>query len=369
MAKKAKAPSSEQTSALYLPAGLTLAAAWAWRLGVLGAAVYVCFRAAVFFAPVLVPFLIAMLLSALLAPLVKLLVRWHLPRGVAVAIALLLATGVLAGLFSLIGARVVDEFDELVASSRTGLTQLSQSIADSRFAPWWSEVEKVLFHNPAFSAQDQRNVLDTALQVTGTAGQVLTGTFLALFCSIFMLHDGRKMWLWALRFMPSDGRAVVDSAGQKGWQTLTSFVQATVVVAFVDAVGIGLGALVLNVPLVVPIMVIVFLGAFVPMLGAVVTGAVAVLVAFVAQGPIVALIMLAVVIVVQQLESHVLQPLLLGRAVAVHPVAVVMAIGAGLIMGGIVGALFAVPTVAIANTMITSLVDDIQQHASEPQES
>jgi predicted PurR-regulated permease PerM len=147
----------------------------------------------------------------------------------------------------------------------------------------------------------------------------------------------------------------VDSSGQVAWATLKSFVRATVLVAFVDAVGIALVAVILSVPLALPIGVIVFLGAFVPIVGAAVSGSVAVLVALVAHGPFVALLMLGGVLLVQQLESHVLQPFLLGRAVAVHPLAVILAIAAGVLVAGIVGALLAVPIVASLNAVVHHL--------------
>lgn len=139
--------------------------------------------------------------------------------------------------------------------------------------------------------------------------------------------------------------------------TLSHYVRSTVVVAAVDGIGVGVGAAVLSVPLALPLGVLVFLGAFIPLVGAVLTGVVAILVALVAQGPVTALLMLGVVILVQQIETHVLQPFLLGRSVDVHPLAVILAIATGVALAGILGALFAVPVVAVANTMITALAN------------
>jgi predicted PurR-regulated permease PerM len=184
---------------------------------------------------------------------------------------------------------------------------------------------------------------------------VLAGVFIALFSTYFFLAQGRAIWVWLVRLLPRAAHHRLDVAAQRGWVTLTSFVRATVVVALTDAVGISLGAAVLGVPLVVPLGVLVFLGAFVPVVGALVSGSVAVLIALVAVGPVKALLMLAVVIGVQQLESHVLQPFLLGRAVSVHPLAVILGIAAGALVAGILGALFAVPLIAMGNTMVLSL--------------
>src|SRR3712207_780267 len=161
---------------------------------------------------------------------------------------------------------------------------------------------------------------------------------------------------WSSDVCSSDlARAYVDEAARRSWRTLISYVRATVVVALVDAIGIGIGLAILGTPLVIPLAALVFLGAFIPIIGSFLAGTVAILVALVSQGPIQALIALGIVVGVMQLEGHVLQPLLLGRAVRVHPLAVVLAIAAGLIIAGIFGALIAVPLVACANVAGTYL--------------
>ena len=197
---------------------------------------------------------------------------------------------------------------------------------------------------------DNEDVLASgALTTAVTVGEVATGILLALFTLFFFLKDGRSIWLWLVGLFPRDSRAFVDEAARRSWRTLISYVRATAAVAMVDAIGIGTGLAVLGVPLVIPLAALVFLGAFIPIIGSFLAGTVAVLVALVSQGPVTALIALAIVVAVMQLEGHVLQPLLLGRAVRVHPLAVVLAIAAGLLVAGIFGALIAVPTVACAN--------------------
>src|SRR5947199_9324337 len=175
---------------------------------------------------------------------------------------------------------------------------------------------------------------------------MLTPFLLVLFSLIFFLHGGSEIWTFLLNGVPHRARSRVDGAGRRGLAALVHYVRATAIVAAVDAVVIGMALGILRVPLAIPLATLVFLGAFIPIIGAVATGAAAVLVALVAQGPVTALIVLAVIIGVMQLESHVLQPLLLGRAVALHPLAVVLAIGTGLFVWGIAGALFAVPLLA-----------------------
>ena len=169
--------------------------------------------------------------------------------------------------------------------------------------------------------------------------------------------DGRGIWHWLVKLFPVKARAALIGAGEAGWITLTTFVKVQIFVAFVDAVGIGLGAFILGLftggfPLVIPIAIAVFLGSFIPVVGAVATGVIAVFIALVYLGPVPALIMIGIVILVQQLEGHVLQPFVMGNAVKVHPLAVVLAVATGGLIGGIPGALFAVPLVATLNVMV-----------------
>jgi predicted PurR-regulated permease PerM len=195
------------------------------------------------------------------------------------------------------------------------------------------------------------HLLTGALGVASTAVDVASGLFIALFSTFFFLSSGARIWDFFVRLFPRGARPRVGGAAVRAWATLTAYVRATVIVAAVDAVGIGVAAAILGVPLAVPIGVLVVLGAFVPIVGAFVTGVVAVLVALVSKGVVIAVVMLAAVILVQQIEAHVLQPFLLGRAVEVHPLAVILGIGAGVLVAGIVGALFAVPLVAVGHVV------------------
>jgi predicted PurR-regulated permease PerM len=212
---------------------------------------------------------------------------------------------------------------------------------------------------------NQSAITSGAITTAATIGEVLTGLLLTLFILIFFLYDGRGIWAFLVRGVPERVRDRVDVAGRRGFGALVSFVRATAAVALVDAVGIGIGLWILGVPLVIPLAALVFLGAFIPIVGAVLAGTVAVLIALVAKGFIAALLVLAIVIAVMQLEGHVLQPWLLGRAVRLHPLAVVLAIAAGLIASGIAGALMAVPLLAVLNAGIRSLLHD---RSTEPEE-
>jgi putative heme transporter len=180
--------------------------------------------------------------------------------------------------------------------------------------------------------------------------------FLVLFATFFFLRDGARIWRYLVGLLPAAAREPMARAGEQSWLTLVAYVKATVLVAFIDASGIGLALLILRVPFALPLAALVFLSSFIPIIGATLSGVVAVLVALVTRGPLIALAVLIAVVLVQQLEGHVLQPLIMGRAVAIHPLAVIVAIATGVVLAGIIGALVAVPIVAVLNTAIRHLI-------------
>ena len=198
---------------------------------------------------------------------------------------------------------------------------------------------------------------NTAASAGPTATHIVAGFFIAMFSLYFFLYDGRVIWGWMVRLFPRAAREKVHSSGLIAWTQLSAFTRATLVVAAVDAAGIGIGAAILGVPFASGIALLVFFGAFIPVVGAAISGTVAVLLALVALGPVQALIMLGIVIGVQQIESHLLQPLLVGRVMRIHPLAVILAIAAGIILAGIIGGLIAVPTVAVLNAVSHHLLD------------
>jgi putative heme transporter len=277
------------------------------------------------------------------------------PRSLAALLTILFSLLVISALISLISQQIATGFPTLQADATKGLDEMQEwlrtgplHISGDQLNDWIDQART--------SAQDNSDTLVSgALKFTSTAGHVLAGFFLVLFSSYFFLSGGDRIWAWLVRLFPREARTRVDGAGLRAWATITSFVRATLLVAFVDGAGVGIGAAIIGVPLAIPLGILVFLGAFVPIVGALVSGCVAVLVAFVAVGTVKALIMLAVVVAVQQVESHVLQPFLLGRAVSVHPLAVIIAIAAGVLLAGIVGALFAVPFVAVLNVVVSYL--------------
>ncbi|MGB0963072.1 MAG: AI-2E family transporter, partial [Mycobacterium sp.] len=196
------------------------------------------------------------------------------------------------------------------------------------------------------------------LSTAGTVTEIVTGALLVLFTLIFLLQGGRNIFSFVTQIFPVTVRDRVRDAGRAGFRSLIGYVRATFLVAFVDAVGIGVGLAIMGVPLALPLASLVFMGAFVPLVGAVVAGFVAVVVALLAKGWIYGLIALGLIIAVQQLEGHVLQPLVMGRAVSIHPLAIVLAIAGGAVLAGIPGALLAVPALAFLNSAMRVLLAD-----------
>jgi predicted PurR-regulated permease PerM len=349
-----RSPGDPRSAETAVPNGLRIAAAWSWRLIVVLVGLYALLYAMAYIAVVVVPVIVALLLAALLQPGAAGLVRRGWRPSLAAFAMLLVGLGVVAGIITLVVQQLAAGFTDLAEQVSEGIGQVEDFVVRT-FPITQNQLENAVDTLQDTLVANQDTLASGALTTAATVGEVFTGIVLALFTLFFFLKDGRSIWLWLVGLFPADSRAYVDEAARRSWRTLISYVRATVVVALVDAIGIGIGLAILRVDLVIPLAALVFLGAFIPIIGSFLAGSVAVLVALVTQGPITALIALGIVVGVMQLEGHVLQPLLLGRAVRVHPLAVVLAIAAGLLIAGIFGALIAVPTVACANVAGTYL--------------
>ena len=331
-----------------------VASEWTWRLLVIAVGVLALCRLLAEFSEILIPVLVSLLLAALLHPVVERLARF-LPHALAAITTLLLAILLVVGLFALVGQQAVSGFADLRDQALDGIAQVQNWLSTGPLHLSTTALSEYVDKARTTVEENRSTIVSGALGVASTVTHLAEGFFITLFATFFFLSSGQRIWAWLLRILPSAAQHPLDEAGRSGWVTLSHYVRATLIVAVVDGVGVGVGAALLGVPLAVPLGVVVFLGAFIPVVGALLSGVVAILVALVAEGPVIALAMLGVVLLVQQVEAHGLQPFLLGRAVAVHPLAVILAIATGAVIAGVVGALFAVPIVAVANTMITSL--------------
>jgi putative heme transporter len=353
-----------------VPWGVDLAAAWAWRFLVIVAAGYVVFRALGFFAVIALPLAVALLIAALVSPVVRGMNRVGVPHRLAAGFVVIGGIAFVALLLTFAGQQVAQGASDLADQVVEGLDEVRNWLQTGPLNATDSQINDVIQSTQdAITQQTQDGEALSQVTEFGTAiGHVVAGFFIVLFATFFFLADGERIWAWLVRLAPRAAREHVDGSGRVAWVSLTQFVRATVIVAATDALGIMIVAAVLGVPFVAAIGVLVFLGAFVPMIGATIAGIVAILVALVAQGPITALLMLGGVIAVQQLEGHVLQPFLMGRFVSLHPLGVIVAIGCGVLVAGIAGALVAVPLAAAGNAVVQHLSSDTDIGEEEPEE-
>ncbi len=340
-----------------VPVAMRIAGAWSWRILVIAGVFALLVFLVIQLKLIVVPFLVAILLAALLVPFVQFLQRHRWPKWLAVALAEVGLIAIVSGLVYVIVTQVMRGFPDIRDRSITFFDGFKEMLLHSPLHLTEAQINGYLADVWESVQHDTNLLVSGALSAGSSFGHVLAGILLVLFATLFFLIDGRRIWEWTVRIFPRRARPAVHGAGLAGWSTLTQFVKVQIFVAFIDAVGIGLGAWILGLffggfPLVLPIAIAVFLGSFIPVVGAVLTGALAIFVALVYLGPWPAVFMLAIVLLVQQIEGHVLQPFIMGNAVKVHPLAVVFAVAAGGFLAGIAGALFAVPVIATLNVVI-----------------
>ncbi|MGV0605855.1 AI-2E family transporter [Mycolicibacterium sp. XJ1904] len=346
-------------------------AAWSWRLLVILAAVVALLWVFKRLEIIVVPVALATILAALLMPAVDFLDRRGAPRAGAVALMLLSGFAVVGGIMSFVVTQFIEGAPELTQQVSRSIDGMRNWLIDGPLHLSRDQIDNA--GNAAIEAlqDNQERVTTGALSTAGTVTEIVTGAVLVLFTLIFLLQGGRNIFAFITQIFPIHVRDRVREAGKAGFHSLIGYVRATFLVALVDAVGIGTGLAIMGVPLALPLASLVFLGAFIPLVGAVIAGALAVVVALIAKGFIYALITLGLVIAVQQLEGHVLQPLVMGRAVSIHPLAIVLVIAGGGVLAGIVGALLAVPVLAFLNSavrVLTARDPDAETEALEADE-
>jgi predicted PurR-regulated permease PerM len=331
------------------------AAAWSWRLLVILAAILALLWLIQRLQVIVVPIALAVMVTALMVPAVDWLDRRGMARGGAVAIVLLGGFAVFGGILTFVVSQFISGLPDLVTQVTRSIDNATQWLIEGPAHLSREQIDKA--GDTAVKAlQDNQEKLTTgALSTAATLTEIITGLLLMFFTLIFLLYGGRNIYAYLTTIVPPRARERVRDAGRAGFHSLIGYVRATFLVALVDAVGIGTGLAIMGVPLALPLASLVFLGAFIPLVGAVVTGFLAVVIALLAKGVIYALITLGLIIAVLQLEAHVLQPLVMGRAVSIHPLAIVLAISTGAVLAGIIGALLAVPVLAFLNSAIRVL--------------
>ncbi|NMR19836.1 AI-2E family transporter [Cellulomonas fimi] len=349
-------PPGSRGAADAVPRSIQVWSAWSWRVVAIVAATAVLFYLLAYFKVLVVAVAVALLLTVLLTPFTRWLERvLRFRRGAAAATSVVGLLVLVSGLIALAGNSIVNGFGALADQAFQGLDTLLTWLSTGPLSLSADQIQQYRDQLTSSISDNASTVLAGALSATTTIGHVLAGALITLFCTLFFLLDGGRIWAWVVGLLPVGSRERTHQAARRGLVTLGGYTRTQILVALVDAIGIGLGAAILRVPLALPLAVLVFLGSFIPIVGALVSGSVAVLVALVAHGPVIALVMLAVVLLVQQIEGHVLQPLLMGHAVSLHPVAVVLVVAAGSLTAGIAGALFAVPLAAVVNTVVLYL--------------
>ena len=339
----------------YVPLSLRITASYAWRMLFIAAVIAVFIWLVITLKLLVIPFMVAILVAALLWPGMELLLRRNVPKWLSIVITLLGTFAIVTGLIWLVVWQVRDQLGDVQAKTRESIGDLQEFLISGPLQLTEAQIEEYLQRGLKL-LQDQADfIINAASAVGGTAAHIATGAVLAVFILICLLADGGGIWRWTLRLFPRVARPATDAAARNGWATVVNYARTQILVAAIDGFGIGLGAALLGVPLAIPIGVLVFLGAFVPIVGAVVTGAVAVVIALIYNGPIIAIAMLGVVLAVQQIEGHILQPILMGSAVKVHPLAVVLVVAGGTMIAGIPGALFAVPLAAFINVFALTI--------------
>jgi predicted PurR-regulated permease PerM len=329
-----------------VPRWLQTLAGWAWRLLVVGLLIYVLARIASALRIVVLPCVVALLLTALLQPMCAWLRRRRLPNMLATWCSLVAALAVLVGLGTLIGVRTSAEYPTLLKELTHTGHQLQNWLAGSPF-----HVKQARLHQLLSSAENEISAHKSLVAGTVLTGgkyvtEILAGTVLTLFVGFFLIKDGERIWAWLTGFLAADKSDRVNRAGQAAWQVLVHYVRGTVLIAATHAVVIGVTLWILGVPLVVPLAALVFLAAFVPLIGILFAGVLCIAVTLGTKGLIAAVILLAVFLVEDQLDGHLLQPQIVGRIIRLHPLAVILVLAVGGILAGIPGAVVAVPTAA-----------------------
>jgi predicted PurR-regulated permease PerM len=345
-----------------VPGWLQTGAAWSWRLLLLAAALYLIARVIGVLYIVVVPCTAALLLTALLQPLTARLRRAGLPGLAATWGTLLIAALVLGGIVLLVTNRVSADYPTLVNETRHTTTQVESWLSGPPFHIKSSNVQNALNNIPGYLSKHKALVEGTVVTGGKIAAEFFGGLVLMLFVMFFLIKDGDRIWAWLIGALRPETAERVNRAGHAAWLAVVYYMRGTVVVAAIHAVVIGVTLFIMGAPLVIPLAVLVFLAAFVPLVGLLVAGTLAILVTLAAKGWVAAVILLGVLIIEDQLEGHLLQPQVVGRVIRLHPLAIILSLAVGGVLAGVAGAVVAVPIVAV----ITRAVPELRRRDPAP---
>ncbi|MBL7495415.1 AI-2E family transporter [Frankia sp. CN7] len=348
-AAKADGGSARERAERSVPLALRISAGWSWRLLVTAAAVYVVVVAIGRIRSVVIPVLAGLLISALIVPIAQRLQRMGVPRLASAFIALLAFFIFVGGAAVGVGFNAANELPKVTEQVSQGIDKVRDYLATGPLHLSDRQIDDLVDSVQHSLTENRGRVLSGVITTASVLFEVIAGILVTLFATFFFIYDGAGIWNWIVTRFPPGAEERVRGAGREAWATLTGYIRGTVFVAIVDALGISIGLIAVGTPLVAPLALLTFFGGFIPIVGATLAGAAAVLVTLVAKGVVPAVIVLGVVLAVQQIEGHLLQPLVMRRAVNLHPLAIVIALSAGGVLAGIPGAIAAVPTVAIIN--------------------
>jgi predicted PurR-regulated permease PerM len=354
---RADVPDRRESTAEHnrVPGWLQTGAAWSWRLLLLAAALYLIARVIGVLYIVVVPCTAALLLTALLQPLTARLRRAGLPGLAATWGTLLIAALVLGGIVLLVTNRVSADYPTLVDETRHTTTQVESWLSGPPFHIKSSNVQNALNNIPGYLSKHKALVEGTVVTGGKIAAEFFGGLVLMLFVMFFLIKDGERIWAWLIGALRTDTAERVNRAGHAAWLAVVYYMRGTVAVAAIHAVVIGVTLFIMGAPLVIPLAVLVFLAAFVPLIGLLVAGTLAILVTLAAKGWVAAVILLGVLIIEDQLEGHLLQPQVVGRVIRLHPLAIILSLAVGGVLAGIAGAVVAVPIVAVITRAVPEL--------------
>ncbi|HEX2904580.1 MAG TPA: AI-2E family transporter [Jatrophihabitans sp.] len=334
---------------------LRATAEWCWRILIVVATLYLVGKAYQKVHLVVFSFVVGLLIAAVLRPVFRRLVAWRFPPALAALSSVLLAVLVLAGVGYFVADQISSNSGELANQLQRSVKEFTNWLTTGPLHLKQSDLNGISDKITASIKANQTAIAESAVSTLQSVAEGLSGLLLVILTAFFLIKDGEKIWGWTLSMLPRNARPRVAEAGERSWSTLGGYVRGQVTIALFHAVTITVALLVFRVPLAAALGVLVFLGSFIPLFGMIVAGGMCVVVALIERGLVTSIVILCIVVALVQLESHVLQPLIMSRAVEIHPLAVAVTVIAGTNLDGIYGALLAVPLVAVGNTALRSL--------------